>query len=282
MPDIFSFVDYRKFISAWYAEKKHSRPKVTYRVIAHALGFNSPAHVMMVLKNKANLSRERALKMAGLMGLNKKDTTYFLLMVDYNQHRAMKDKQRFLSKMVRLNKRGTVLLKPDQYEYYRKWYYSVIHDILSFYPFRGDFDALAKMVQPPITRREAQKAVALLERMQFILKNDHGEYRCEYPAISAYAEGGSLMLSSYAEAMMERARHALNKFPAHERSISWAGFSMSKETFEKVKEEARQFRKRLIAMAQADTSAHRAYFLAMQIFPVSKQWESQSEESGSL
>ncbi|MBN2037282.1 MAG: TIGR02147 family protein [Chitinispirillaceae bacterium] len=282
MPNIFSFTDYRKFILAWYAEKKQGRPKITYRSVANALGFNSAAHVLMVLKNKANLSEDRALRLAALMGLNKKETSYLQLMVNYNQHRSASDKQRFLRKMVRLNSSGTVLLKPDQYEYYQKWYYAAIHDILSFYPFSGDFGALARMVEPAITRLEAAKAVTLLERLGFIAKKEDGSYACSYPGISAYAEGHSLVLSSYAEAMMDQAQQALQKFPGDERSISWAGFSMSKATFEKVREEAREFRKRIIAMAQADRSPDRAYHINMQIFPVSRRFERSTEKRADL
>ena len=138
------------------------------------------------------------------------------------------------------------------------------------------------MVDPPISRREAAKAVALLERLQFIRKELDGTYTCEYPGISAYAEGHSLALSSYAEAMMDQAKLALQKLPSDERSISWAGFSMSKETFDKVKEEAREFRKRIIAMAQTDRSPDRAYHINMQIFPVSKRFDRQLGKKADL
>jgi uncharacterized protein (TIGR02147 family) len=282
MANIFLFTDYRKFIAAWYAAKKQARPKITYRVIADTLGLNSPAHILMILKNKANLSEDRALRLANLMDLNKKETRYFLLMVNYNQHRSPQDKRRFLRKMVRLNSTGTVLLQPDQFEYYQKWFYAAIHDILSFYPFDGDFTGLAKMVDPPISRREAEKAVGLLERLQFIHKKEGNTYCCAYPGISAYAEGQSLVLGSYAEAMMDQARQALRKYPANERSISWAGFSMSKETFEKVKTETREFRKHIIAMAQADRSPDRAYHITIQIFPVSRRFERGLEKKAGL
>ncbi len=277
MVNIFSFTDYRQFIQAWHAEKKQARQKVTYRTIAEAIGFNSPAHVLMVLKGKANLTEEHALRLATLMDLNKKETKYLLQIVNYSQHHLVDDKKRYLRKMAQLNKNSTVLLKPDQYEYYQKWYYAVIHEILSFYPFKGDYAQLAKMVNPPILRREAEQAVMLLERLQFIKKRGDGTYTCEYPGISAYAEGQSLVLSSYAETMINQARDALQKLPSDERSISWAGFSMSKETFDKIKEEAREFRKRIIAMAQADKSPQRAYHFNMQIFPVSQSLEQASE-----
>ena len=280
MPNIFSYTDYRSFITAWYDERKRARPKITYQIIADALGFNSSAHVVMILKNKANLSEDRAVLLAELMGLNKKETRYFLQMVNYNQNRSIDGKKRSLRKMVRLNQNGTVLLKPDQYEYYQKWYYAAVYDILSFYPFSGDFGKLAKMVEPTITRREAAKAVALLERLRFIRKKKDGSYTCEYPGISAYAEGRNLALSSYAEAMMGQAREALYNQPGDERSISWAGFSMSKETFEKVREEIRDLRKRIVAMARADKTPDRAYHLNMQIFPVSKRFDRHFDAKG--
>jgi uncharacterized protein (TIGR02147 family) len=280
MPNVFSFTDYRKFIRAWYAEQKNRRPKVTLRSIAAATGFNSPAHIAMVLKNKARLSEGRALRLAGAMGCNKRESQYFLLLVNYNQTRSLQDKKNLLRKMVRFNRAGTVLLNSDQYEYYQKWYYAAVHDILSFYPFRGDFRELAAMVKPSIPQREAVKAVTLLERLRFIIKKEDGTYTCAYPGISAYAEGHSLVLGAYAETMMDRARHALRRFPGEERSISWAGFSMSRQTFEKVKEESQNFRKRIIAMAQADRSPDRAYHINMQIFPVSRRYERRTEQHG--
>jgi uncharacterized protein (TIGR02147 family) len=280
MANIFFFTDYRKFIAAWYAEKKQTREKITYRIIAEALGFNSGAHFLMIIRNKTNLSEERAKKLANFMGLNKKETTYFLQTVRYNQKNYLVDKRHALGKMVRLNKSGTVLLKPDQYKYYQKWYYAAIHDILSFYPFKGDCGELAKMVDPPLTRREAANAVALLERLQFVIKKEDGTYLCAYPGISAYAEGTSLALSAYAETMMDQARTALRKYSGDERSISWAGFSMSKKTFDIVKAEVREFRKRIVALAQSDTSPDRAYHLNIQMFPVSHRFACQEPDGG--
>ena len=272
MPNIFLYTDYRKFIKDWYDEKKRQDTGVTYRTIARAVGFNSPAHITMVLKKKTNLSNAHLIKFSDVMKLRKKESDYFSLLVNYNQSKLTVDKKFFFDKMVKFKEIGTTLLNPDQYEYYRKWYYAVIHDILSFYPFKGDCRELAKMVEPSITPREAQKAVALLERLRFIIKKDDGSYQCAHPGISAYSEGHSLALSVYAADMIDRAKSALEKLPGDERAVSWAGFSMSKKIFEKVKEETRLFRKHIIALAQADDAPDRAYHINMQIFPVSKRY----------
>ena len=111
----------------------------------------------------------------------------------------------------------------------------------------------------------------MLERLKFIEKNDDGTYTCHYPGISAYAEGRSVVLSSYAATMMDRARYALEKSMNEDRVISWVGFSVSDETFARMKEEARAFRKRLVEMALNDPNPERAFHLNLQIFPVSKK-----------
>jgi uncharacterized protein (TIGR02147 family) len=270
MPNIFLYIDYRTFIKDWYEEKRGFAEPLTYRKVCLAVGFNSPGHFTMVLQGKTNLSPSAVKKFSDMMRLKKREAAYFELLVQYNQAKLSSAKKAFFDKMIKFKEIGTTLLSPDQYEYYQKWYYAVIHDILSFYRFSDDYSALAKMVVPSITPREAKKAIELLERMGFIVKNSEGVFECRYPAVSAYAEGRSLALSVYAKEMMDRAKWALEKIATEERSISWAGFSMSRKTYEVIKMETRAFRKKIIALAKADPDPEQAYHLNIQLFPVSK------------
>lgn len=271
MEPVFSFTDFRRYIQSWYEERQKSGTPVTYRDIARAVGFNSPAHITMILKGKTTLPSQAVQKFAGIMKLKKREGEYFSLLVEYSQARGVQSKKRIYNKMIKFKECGTTLLNPDQYEYYQKWYYAVIHDILSYHRFNGNYRDLAKMVEPSITAREAKAAIALLERLQFVEKQNDGFYECRYPGISAYSEGRSVVLSSYAESMIDRAKYALEKMPDEERVISWAGFSVSAETFRKMKEEARAFRRRLVEMAQQDNAPDRAFHLNLQIFPVAKR-----------
>jgi uncharacterized protein (TIGR02147 family) len=272
MQTIFSYTDYRRFILDWYELQQASESPITYRTIARAVGFHSPAHITMILKGKTNLPAVAVDKFIRLMHLRKREGDFFSLLVGYNQAKTVVQKKQVYKKMVTFKECGTTLLNPDQYEYYQKWYYAVIHDILSYYPFRGNFNELARMVEPSITAREAKSSINLLERLKFIEKKDDCTYTCHYPGISVYAEGRPVVLSSYAETMIDRAKHALRKIADDERAISWAGFSVSAGTFKKMKEEARAFRKKLVEMAQNDPNPERAFHLNLQIFPVSKRF----------
>lgn len=267
---IYSYLDYRLFLKDWYTTQLLSKAPMSYRAIAAAVGYNSPAHITMILKGKANLLQPHISDFSELLKLNRRESEFFELLVHFNQEKSKETKHLLLKKLIKFNKKSTTLLTSDQFEYYQRWYYSVIHDILSFYKFDGDFNRLAAMVEPPVTAREAQKAVKLLERLRFIQKRPDGGYQCQYTSISAYSEGSSLVLSTYAEKMIDTSKHALNKLPDNDRVISWCGFSASEEMFKKIKEEARIFRKKIIEMVQDDPNPDRAYHLNLQIFPVSK------------
>ena len=271
MKSIFTYIDYRCYIADWYEEQQESGKPVSYRDIAQFVGYKSPAHITMLLRGKTRLSPEKTLKFTRLFMFRKKEADYFSLLVEYSHSKGIRQKKNVYARLLKFKECGTVLLDPDQYEYYQKWYYAVIHDIISFYPFRGDFKALARMVEPSITTREAQGAVRLLERIGFIEKSGDGFYVSCYPGISAYAEERNVVLSSYAESMIDRAKYALDKLPDEERLVSWAGFSVSGETYKKMRAEARAFRKRLVEMAQKDPSPERVFHLNLQMFPVSKK-----------
>lgn len=267
---IYSYLDYRLFLRDWYNRQISSKAPLSYRAIASAVGYNSPAYITMIFKGKANLSKQHTFNFSQLLKLNKRESEFFELLVEFNQEKKKDHKKNLLEKIIKFNKNNTTLLTSDQFEYYQKWYYSVIHDILSFYRFDGNYSRLAAMVEPSITAREAQKAVRLLEKLKFIQKRPDGGYDCHYKSISAYSEGTSLVLSSYAEKMIDSSKHALNELPDNERVISWVGFSASEEMFQKIKEEARTFRKRIVEMVQSDPNPNRAFHLNLQIFPVSK------------
>jgi len=268
---IFSYFDFRLYLKDWHSRSQSGGTRLTYRTIAEAIGLKSAAHITQIINGRANLSPQSAERCAALCRLNKKETAYFQCLVAFNQEKDGSRKNQLYRQLIKHSCSKTVLLTADQYRYYQKWYYAVIHDILSFYPFTGAWHDLARMVDPPITARQAQTAVKLLMRLQFIEQKPDGSFTCRYPGISAYSGGHSPVIKSYAAAMIDKAKSALETVPDDERLISWAGFSISHETYRKMKDEAREFRKKLVAMAQADPNPEQVYHLNLQLFPVSKK-----------
>ncbi len=163
-------------------------------------------------------------------------------------------------------------MSSDQQTFYEKWYYAAIRDLLAITPFSGNYKKLAHMIDPAISPQEAQNAITLLKELKLIQLNSDGEYRPTSNVISATdGEEQKIILSGYASQMINQAEYALNNQDKSERMISWAGFSASKETFELIQDEVRDFRKRIMNLVDIDTNPERVYHLNIQCFPLSKR-----------
>jgi hypothetical protein len=167
------------------------------------------------------------------------------------------------------NELAAHIISPEQYEFYDKWYSAAVRDILSLYPFEGNYRELAQLVDPPLSVREARSAIELLERLGLIRRGSRGVYMQANPIVRAQAQGYDVALARFAMGMMDRARDALDRLPKSERSISWVGFSVSRETYERMQEEILAFRSRMLKLAEQDPNPDRAYHFNMQLFPVS-------------
>jgi uncharacterized protein (TIGR02147 family) len=270
--NIFTYSDFRLFIKDWHALQKRYRTGSTYRSIASFTGLSSPGYITLLFNKKVRLNEAAIGKFADLMGLTQNESRFFRDLVHYNQAKTYEDKKGSLNQLVKSGRKSAAVLDPDQLEYYQKWYYSVVHDVLSFYPFDGDFGNLGKMLDPPISKGAARRSVRLLEKLGFIEKTDSNTFRCLYPSISASSPEKHIALNTYAQAMIDKAKNALAEKEQNERLISWAGFSMSEKTYEIVLDEARAFRRRIVELAREDKGPDRAYHLNLQIFPVSQSY----------
>ena len=271
MANIFDYTNYRLFLKDFYTEKKKDNPNFSYRYIAQKVAFKSAGHFTQIINGQANISTHLITRFCKFLKLKKREIEYFELLVAFEQAKTLEEKRHFYERIVNFKEVSAKVLSPDQYEFYSKWYYAVIRDILSTYEFNGDFRELANVVVPSITTAEAEKAIKLLLKLELIQINNKGIYDVTDAFISANPEEKTIVLSGYARQMIDRAKEAVDLLPKEERIISWSGFSVSDKTFELIKEEIRATRKRIRALVSEDRSPNRVYHFNTQFFPVSRE-----------
>jgi len=271
MKTIFDYTDYRLFLADYYTEKRAQNPGFSYRFIAQHVGFKSAGHFTKIIQGKANISIELALRFAGFFKLNKKQTGYFQALVLYNQAKNHSDKRRYFKKLMSFKEAKIVTVNASQYELYEKWYYTVVREMLAFFPFKDNFGELAATIAPPITENEARKAIDVLERLGFITKDDSGYYRQVDPLIMAGRENSFLAIDNFIMNNLDLARRSIDNFSKDERKLSATTITVSKETYEKIIKELREFREHILNMAQQDKNPDRSYQFNFQVFPVTKK-----------
>jgi uncharacterized protein (TIGR02147 family) len=272
MKTIFEYDYYRTFLNDYYQEKKKNSTHFSHRFIAQKVGLKSTGHFALIIQGKANISITLIEHFSRFLGLKKKEADYFQSLVLYNQAKTHQDKKLYLEKMLSLKESEVKVLDAKQYEFYAKWYYTAVREVLAVYKFNGEnFTELGKMIEPAISPAEAKKSIELLDQLGLIKKDPQGFYEQTDAVISTGYNHKSVSVDNFVINGMDLAREALDRFPKDERNMSWMACSVSPEGYGKILDELRSFRRRALEIAREDQKADRAYQFNFQVFPISKK-----------
>lgn len=269
MITVFSYTDFRKFLADFIVYKKASNPRFSNRMLATRAGF-TPGHLTRILQGRTRISLDLALKLAEFCKMTKRQTEYFQHLIRYNQADNHEEKRKFFEKMLSYRESSIRVVEADQYEYYDKWYYSAIRSVLGYYRFNGNFAELGSMIVPAISAEEAQKAIQLLTRLSMIRKEPSGEWSVSEPLIRNTEESSTLAINNFVIASLDLARRAIDRFPRNERTLSSTTIAISYESYDKIKDDVRDLRRRIMELAANDPAPQRSYMLNFQLFPIAQ------------
>jgi len=136
------------------------------------------------------------------------------------------------------------------------------------YPFKDDFRWLAKNVFPPITPRQAKQSVQLLEKLGLIQRQKNGTFKLTSKSITTGSEIVSLAVHNFHKEAADLAKNALERVPLDKRNITGLTLGISGKTYLKLCEEIRQFRSKIVRIAEQDEEADRTYQLTFHLFPI--------------
>jgi uncharacterized protein (TIGR02147 family) len=268
--NIYSYLDYRKFLFDLYQERKSHEKYFTYRYLAEKVGLRSVGFITWIFQGKRNLSDHLILRFADAFRLSRQEAAFFELLVRFNQARSHEDKKHYFDKIASLNRFSAVTTDVGQYMYYDKWYYSAIRELICLKPFKEDYRLLSSTLIPAITPAEAKKAVDLLLELGFIMKDSTDTFFQKDKTISTGQSWRSLAISNYQIQAFELGKKAIDAIAKSERDLSTMTLSCSQATFSAMREKLRTLRAEFADMAKADPEPERVYQCNFQMFPLSK------------
>ncbi len=281
MKSIFTYIDYRRFLSDYYQEKKRTSRHFSYRYFALKAGFTSPVFLKLVIEGKRNLSRPMIPRFCVAIGLNPKQSCFFEHLVLFNQAKTSIEKQEHYAVMVSMiGKVAERQVEIDQYGYFSHWYTPVILELICQNGFKGDCEELAAMVLPPVKPKEARLAVDLLSRLKLVERAPDGSFHRTSAALHGSAEIAALSLRSFNRQMVERALDAIDILPADRRHASGVTAGISVRTYNVIEAEIEAFKDRIIAIANNDEGSDYVCQLNIQLFPLSRTIVRESSGAG--
>jgi uncharacterized protein (TIGR02147 family) len=271
MPNIFEYHDFRAFLRDMYTFKKEQYQQFSYRSFALKAGFSSPNFLKLVMDGQRNLTNESVAKMAQGFSLKKNEREYLESLVFMNQAQNHDERNHYYQKTISL-KNNTVIkhLEKASYEYFSKWYYPVIREIVTFGNGNLSAEQIALLLNPPITAHEAQKAITALVELDLIRKAPSGGWEQCDKTISTGPEVRSLVVANYHRAMLRMATESIERHPADQRDITALTLSISPDRINLLKERIAAFRRELLEVAGEAENPDRVIQINFQLFPVTK------------
>ena len=270
-PSVYDYQDFRKFIADSQCAIKSKKPFFTYRYIAKIIGLRSPGHITWIIQGKRNLAKSKIMPFAQILGLSVDEIEFFTLLVHFDQAKTHIEKKMYLDRLVGMRSPEKEIVPSSSYEFYEKWYYSAVRELIAIKEFGDDYKQIARLTQPQITPRQAHESVKLLCSLGLIEKNGKGKYTQVKQAVSTGDMWRSVAIRQFQMDTFDLAKNALNGIDAKERDVSTLTMSISQERFELIRERIKQFRNELVSIITSDEAPSRVYQLSMALFPMSQQ-----------
>jgi uncharacterized protein (TIGR02147 family) len=278
---IFDYTDYRKYLSDFYKNQKQKTKYFSYRYFAKKTGINSTGLYKDVVEGRQHIGKALIFKFSTAFGHSKKEAEYFENMVYFNDAKTVEERKLFFARMLACQGPKAKIVEVSKYEYYSKWYYSAIRALLSCGQFRNvpeDHKKISKTLEPQIRPDQAKKAVAILEKLGFINKNEAGFFVVVDSAITTGSvkpdkNVAALNIINFQKEMLKLAAGAFDRFPSAQSNMSTLTIGISSATLANIKEELSALRGKIAVIAENERAADRIYQFNMQLFPISNTYE---------
>lgn len=273
---VFAYFDYVEYLRD-LLNNLQGESGASLRSIQNALGVKGSAFFTRILDGSRPLSIENSKNISEALGFNTAEKDYFTNLVKFGNEKNVDKREDLLKKLLaarRDNQEATqnYALKDSALQFFGKWYYPVIRDLLPLLPESAckNKDTLAqkigRMMIPALKANQVQGAIDYLIENGFI-ENHDGRFVVSEPIISTPPRVRSTLLRKYHLKNLEINSEVYDALDGNERSVSSVTCSLSKESFEKVRLEIAQFRDKILAIAREDRNPDRVCHLGIQFVP---------------
>jgi uncharacterized protein (TIGR02147 family) len=273
MHGIYSYFDYQQFLRDYYEERKRETSFFSYRYFGNKLGLDA-GFLVKVIQGKMHLSLKSVAKITEFFGFGTKETEYFETLVRYGRAVSPSEIKSYFEKLLSLKDVDADPVLVNQYEFYQKWYYSAIRELVGFWDFHNDFTALAAKLSPAITAKEAKNAIKLLDDLKLIVRDEKERYHQTNNFITTSEKWKSAAIHSFQKETIRLAGESLDRHPKNIRDVSTVTISVSHKDFEEIRQRISDFRHSLLQMTN-ENDADCVYQINIQAIPLTSVGDGQ-------
>lgn len=268
--NVFMYFDYREYIRD--VLETLQKDGLSLRAIQESAGLSGSAFFTRILDGSRPLSTANAKTLVTAWGMGEGEAEYFMDMVKFGNERDVDRREGHLKKLLAVRSRNReYALQDSTLKFFSKWYYPVLRDLLPLVPAGTSAERIGRMFTPALRAPQVQSGIDYLVEAGFIAIGEDGKYAVTSPIVSTPPRVRSTILRKYHLKNLEINAEVYDSFTSDDRSITSVTCSLSKEGFEKVREEIAALREKILAIAREDKSPDRVCHVGFQLVPRAKE-----------
>ncbi len=274
--DVTNFLDYRKYLEAWFKAQKATDSRYSHRLFARKAGVRSPSLLKEVIAGRRNLTSVTVEGFLVALRLTGEDAEFFRALVQLDQADTHAEKNRAWTQVAACRRfREARRAEVDFFRYLSTWYYPAIREMALCREFQADPAWLAQRLVPAITEAQAAEALDTLFELGMLIREGE-QVRAADTSVATPHEVAWLVASNYHREMLGRATEALEGVDARERHLLGLTVALPESALPRLKAELDAVQQRLLhicddaAVEDGEVVAERVYQLNLQLIPLSR------------
>lgn len=267
--DLFSYTDYRAFLSSYYQQKKaHSRGFST-RVWCRHLGLKSPATLNMIIKGHRHAGEQVLEKLIDYFNFSVAEKNYFEEITRLGKHKgSTRRRVDLLNRISELHpEKQTSLFDLRAFSVISNWYFYAIREMVSLPAFKEDAQWVAEALENKITPMTARQAIKTLLAVKLLGRNEEGRLVRINDEISTPSDIAHEGLKRFHEQMLTLAKESIRSVSVHKREIRASTFNLCEKDLPAFKRDIRSLLNKLYLKYERE-AGEETFQLNLQLFPL--------------
>lgn len=275
-PNLFDYFDYREFLQDYYHFHKKRNSAYSYRLFARKAKLGSPNYLKLVVDGKRRITDRTLYQFARGLGLGRDEEKYFRELVMYQEVSDPDSKELHLRALLKYQEkqRTPMALKAERMKFLLDWHHAVVRELVATKDFQDNPAWVAKRLGNKITETQAKESLDLLLKLGMVRKNIDGRLEQSEPLLTTTDEVPSHVLRTLHRTYLRKAVNSIFSVPMDRREMSGLMLAIPNHRLKEIKEEIKEFRKKLNRKYGLDKHADEVYFVGLYMYPITGRGES--------
>lgn len=269
-PDIFTYFDFRLYLSDILSWIRKKDPEFTFRKLTETSELNSRSHFIDII-NGRKLTKKFLPVYQKICEMSEKEAKYFNALVLYNQSSVSENRAELFKSISELSSSPEAIrLEGEVYTFYRHWYIPAMYSMISIVRNVRDHRVLARFFNPPLSAIQARDALQVLLQLEMISWNkDKNEWIIRKKQFLSSTDAQAASLKEFHKQIQQLGRYSFEADFEKQRFYSQT-HCVSLKLKEKIDEMILEFQRKVLDLVNEDTSPELLLQINTQAFYLSQ------------